>query len=152
MPDLITIVFPKAEKASVILGYISVQLVLKKPTADASNQPSCLSTSILQLLRRIIKKVDRAKLKYHLFCCWHLKPRVWAKKQRGDCWWTAPCSWWRDRCKGYFPWFTSLLVFPVQSPREAWSTLQNWSFNVSSSECVGGTVVGFLIFLFLCII
>lgn len=68
MPDLITIVFPKAEKAPVVLGYISVQLVLQKPTADASNQPGCLSTSILQLLGRIIRKVDRAKLEHHLLC------------------------------------------------------------------------------------
>lgn len=45
MPDLITIVFPKAEKAPVVLGCISVQLVLEKPTADASNQASCLSAS-----------------------------------------------------------------------------------------------------------
>lgn len=68
MPDLIMIFFPKAEKASVILDYINIQLVLKKPTAGASNQPSCLSRSVFQLLGRIIKKVDRAKLEHHLFC------------------------------------------------------------------------------------
>ncbi|RMC03044.1 hypothetical protein DUI87_20237 [Hirundo rustica rustica] len=59
---------PKAEKAPVVLGYISVQLVLEKPTADASNQPGCLSTSLLQLLGGITKEVDRAKLDHHLFC------------------------------------------------------------------------------------
>lgn len=79
MPDLITIVFPKAEKAPVVLGYISVQFVLKNPTAGASNQRGCLSTSILQLLGRIIKKVDRAKLEHDLFCYWHLQPFVWAE-------------------------------------------------------------------------
>lgn len=68
MPDLITIVFPNAEKAPVVLGYISVQFVLKKLTAGAGNQRGCLFTSILQLLGRIIKKVDRAKLEHHLFC------------------------------------------------------------------------------------
>lgn len=41
MPDLITFVFPKAEKAPVVLGYSSIQLVLKKPTADANDQPGC---------------------------------------------------------------------------------------------------------------
>lgn len=45
MPDLITIVFSKADKAPVVLRYISIHPVLEKPTADASNQPSCLSTS-----------------------------------------------------------------------------------------------------------
>lgn len=68
MPDLITIVFPKAEKESVVLEYISIQLVLKKPAAGASNKSSCLSSSVLQLLGRIIKKVDRAKIEHHLFC------------------------------------------------------------------------------------
>lgn len=56
MSDLIMIVFPKAEKTPGILGYSVVQLVLEKPTTDASNLPSYLSTSIPQLLGRIIKK------------------------------------------------------------------------------------------------
>lgn len=68
MPDLIMITFPKAEKTLVILGYIVVWLVLEKPTADASNLPRYLSTSIPQLLGRIIKDVDRAKFEHHLFC------------------------------------------------------------------------------------
>lgn len=47
-------------------------------------------------------------------------PLCGRREERGDCWWTAPRSWWWDSCKGCFPWFTSLLVFPVQSYREAW--------------------------------
>jgi len=56
MSGLITIAFPKAETPPVILGYIKVQWVLKKLKTYASY----LSTFILQLLGRIVKKVDRA--------------------------------------------------------------------------------------------
>lgn len=47
MPDLITVAFPKAEKTPVILGNIVVQLVLEKPTTDASHLPSYFPTSII---------------------------------------------------------------------------------------------------------
>lgn len=100
MPDLITIFLPKAEKASVILEYISIQLVLKKPTAGASNQPSCLSSSVLQLLGRIIKKWTR--LNSNITCS---ASDIWSsmcgqREERGDCWWTAPRSWWWDQLQG----------------------------------------------------
>lgn len=84
MPDLITIAFPKAEKTPAILGYIEVQLVLEKPMTDASNLPGYLSTSILQLLGRIIKRWTG--LNSNITCSatdiW--TPMCGLRKERGD--------------------------------------------------------------------